>query len=486
MKNQSNQNNQSNPKNTPAKPARGKAEKVHSASGKPAQPGATASTAEKDIPKPSEKLAQKKPEDAVEKKPPSATAKPPSATSAKEKPPSATAKPANAAKVEEKKPPSTTEKPPSATAKPADAGRMEEKKGSGASLWIGSVALLFAILAGLGVYHLYLQGQQQSTALAKRLGELQSSIDANQSSIAANQQQLTRLSELDTLKQEISAVRSDVDGAASVHQRIEAEQQALNTRMTEMASTLGRTTLAWRLAEVEYLLIVANTRLTLERDPRTALVALQTADQKLRAIGDPAFVPVRQSIANEITTLKAVAEPDITGMALTLASLSEAAESLPVRDAQPARASGPALTSGQGDYQSMDWSAIPSAVWKDIRGLVVVRRMDKPIEPLQPPSEEWYLRENLQLKLEQARLSLLRHETTLFQHLLDEASHWLKAHFDEESAAVKGMLKSLQELKQADLQPDLPDISESLRILRKHMQSLGAEVEPAQREGGEQ
>ncbi|MCF6364507.1 MAG: uroporphyrinogen-III C-methyltransferase, partial [Gammaproteobacteria bacterium] len=133
-----------------------------------------------------------------------------------------------------------------------------------------------------------------------------------------------------------------------------------------------------------------------------------------------------------------------------------------------------------------DWADLPSAIWKDIRGLVVVRRADKPIEPLQAPTEAWYLRQILQLKLEQARLSLLRHETALFHQLLDEAAYWLTANFDAESAAVKGMLESLQNLQQADLQPSLPDISDSLRVLRQYMQSLGIEVEAAQREGDTQ
>jgi len=472
MKNQSNQNNE---KSRPVKPVKGKAAEDdrdvvgratqdakaegQSASDKPEQTKAVTAT-EKDMPKVTGKAAQKKPETGVEKKPPTTTEK------------------TNTAAEKEESPPKNV------TVKTADAtemGETEEKKGS-AGLFVAILALLLAVLAALGVYYLYLQGQQQnqqSAALAEHLGELQSGIDANR-------QQLTQLSQLETLKQEISTIRSEVDSAASVRQRIEAEQQALNAALTQMSATLGRTTLAWRLAEVEYLLIVANTRLTLERDRRTAQVALQTADQKLRAIGDPAFVPVRQSIANEIAALKAMVEPDITGLALSLVSLVERVESLPLRDSQPARAAGPAVTSGQEDYQSLDWIDIPSAVWKDIRGLVVVRRADKPIEPLQPPSEAWFLRQNLQLKLEQARLSLLRYETALFQQLLDEAGDWLEVYFDAESAAVKSMLESLQDLKRANLQPSLPDISDSLRILRKHMRSLGVEVEAAQREGSEQ
>ncbi len=455
---------QDTPKNKPAKPENDKLSKDQSGVDQAAQSGADV-TAQKDLPKAVDKPAQKKPGETVGKKPPS-----------RERPPaSAAAKKTDTTKQTEKK-------PPGAASKPTAPGQVEEKKGSAASLWIGSLALLLAILAALGVYQLYLQGQQQSAALEERLGELQSSLDGNQAKIAANQQRLTQL---EALNQAVEAIRSEVDSAASVRQRIEAEQQALNTRMTEMAATLGRTTLAWRLAEVEYLLIVANTRLTLERDPHTALIALQTADQKLRAIGDPAFVPVRQAIADEITALKAVAEPDITGMALSLASLAEAVDSLPLQNTQPARSAGPAVTSSKEDYQSLDWSAIPGAVWRDLRDLVVVRRVDKPIEPLLPPSEEWYLRQNLKLKLEQARLSLLRFETSLYHQLLDEAGEWLKAYFNTESAAVKGMLESLQQLKQADLRPSLPDVSESLRILRKHMESLGVAVEPVQRGGDE-
>lgn len=465
MKNQSNQNNEKSPS---AKPVKGKTAESQSANDKPVPPEATTVT-EKGVSKVTGKAAQKKPEGRVEKKPP----KTPEKTT-------------GAARKEEKKPPEVTVKTADVAGMEETKRVKEEKKASGAGLSIAILALVLVVLTALGVYYLHLQSQQQSAALAERFGALQAHTENNRSSIDANQQQLTQLSQLETLKQEISAIRNEVDAATGMRQRIEAEQQALNTALTEMSVVLGRTTLAWRLAEIEYLLIVANTRLTLERDQRTALAVLQTVDQKLRAIGDPALVPVRQSIASEITALQAMVEPDITGMALTLASLVEGVESLPLQDAPFVRVAGSAVTNGEEKSQSLDWADLPSAIWKDIRGLVVVRRADKPIEPLQAPTEAWYLRQILQLKLEQARLSLLRHETALFHQLLDEAAYWLTANFDAESAAVKGMLESLQNLQQADLQPSLPDISDSLRVLRQYMQSLGIEVEAAQREGDTQ
>lgn len=355
----------------------------------------------------------------------------------------------------------------------------EKKRGSAAGLFIAVLAVLLALAAVAGIYYLYKQEQVQNAVLADRFVALQSGIDSNQ-------QKLTELSRLDTLKQEIDAVRAEIGNVTNVSQRIEAEQQALNTTLAAMTTKLGRTTVAWRLAEIEYLLIIANNRLRLEQDRNTALVALQTADQKLRAVGDPAFVPVRQSIASEVTGLKAVQAPDITGMALSLGSLARAVDELPLLDTQPVLASGPADESSKVEYQSLGWADIPAAMWNDIRSLVVVRRVDRPIEPLLPPAQEWYLRQNLQLKLEQARLALLRHETTLFRHQLDEAAEWISAYFDVESGAVASLLDDLEALKKKELQPTMPDISTSLRLLREQMKGLGEEVEAAQREDSEQ
>src|SRR5258706_4113730 len=45
-----------------------------------------------------------------------------------------------------------------------------------------------------------------------------------------------------------------------------------------------------------------------------------------------------------------------------------------------------------------------SEVWKEIRQLVVVRKVEAPEPPLLPPQQAWFLRENLKLRLLNARL----------------------------------------------------------------------------------
>ena len=368
----------------------------------------------------------------------------------------------------------TAEKVPGGTKKPspstAQAPAAKQPASFRAGLIIAGLALLLVIAAGAGLLALYTQVQGLDAEVKGRLSTLADAVDSNDQ----------RLSAVEGLQSALDSLRSEVADAAAARSSLAAEQQAINTAMEEMTARLGRTTLAWHLAEAEYLLAIANQRLTLARDRDTALAALETADSKLRVIGDPAFVPVRQAIRDEITALKAVAMPDITGMALSLGSLADAVKNLPLIDTTPRRMTQAEQPSGERHgYRDLALKDLPAALWRDLRSLVVIRRVDQPVQPLLPPDEEWYLRQNLQLKLEQARLSLLRGETALFRHQLGEAESWLRAYFNPESAPVKAQLETLASLQQIDLRPALPTLGESLRLLREQMQRLGAEIAPA-------
>ncbi|WP_455365238.1 uroporphyrinogen-III C-methyltransferase, partial [Kaarinaea lacus] len=99
-------------------------------------------------------------------------------------------------------------------------------------------------------------------------------------------------------------------------------------------------------------------------------------------------------------------------------------------------------------------------------GLFKVQRTDQPIAPLLPPEEKHYLVNNLGLKIELARMALMKNDTELFRQNLSDIEKWTKTYFDVEDSSVDQLLSTLQSLKQVDLDPPLPDISASLRELR--------------------
>ncbi len=272
-------------------------------------------------------------------------------------------------------------------------------------------------------------------------------------------------SQLSGLERQLQWMQSALTKETRARENAEAEHDALNTAMKTVSEKFGRTTLAWRMAEVEYLLTIANHRLALAEDKKTAIAVFETADSRLKAMGDPSLINVRQAISDELNALRSMADPDITSMALSIGSLITGIELLPLIDKE--RVAVAISTTKYKKY--LRWDEIPQAIWDDIKSLVRVRRHQQPMEPLLPPQEAWFLQQNLRLKLEQARLSLLRRDTRQFRQYINEANAWIKSFFDTESSTVRNVSITLRALERENLQPVAPDVSGSLRLLRNQL-----------------
>ncbi|WP_455216940.1 uroporphyrinogen-III C-methyltransferase [Kaarinaea lacus] len=303
------------------------------------------------------------------------------------------------------------------------------------------LTLLIGSAAGYEFYLLQLQAKQDSN-LVKSQKALQSRINR--------------------LEQELQLA----------HQSLQNENIALKATMDTVSAQLGRTTIAWRLAEVEYLLTVANHRLNLVQDRTTAIAIFETADERLLAIGDPGLLDVRKAIADELNLLRGISEPDLTGMALTLASLAKEVEKMPLIFKERVDLA----TGNKQRAKPESWREIPAAMWEEIKGLVVIRRHEQPTEPLLSPDEAWFLHQNLRLKMEQAQLALLRRDTSLFRKNLEEANVWIQTFFDADSPVVSNARTTLDSLAGVELKLNLPDVSGSLRVLRRLISQRGVSL----------
>ena len=320
---------------------------------------------------------------------------------------------------------------------------------------IAFLALLVSIAIAAASYVNYTRWQisdVKSQSLTNENTKLRNQLDGLQQQVSGMQRQDLEFK----LKEE--QLGDDVKLQSDSIKRLSQQFQALNAEK-------GRGPLLWRIAEVEYLLSVANNRLQLERDVPTALVALQDADRRLEAIGDPALIPIRKSIAGEIIAVQSVDRPDVTGMALRLSSLVEGIEKLPLVSRERVKTEEP-----QGDSTLVsNFSQFWANLLKDLKGVVSIRRSGQPIEPLLPPDEQYYLSQNLALKLEEARIALLRRDTDTFRQDLTDTRNWVEQYFDKQSAAVSNVIATVDEMQTVTLKPDLPDISGSLRQLRQWM-----------------
>ena len=104
------------------------------------------------------------------------------------------------------------------------------------------------------------------------------------------------------------------------------------------------------------------------------------------------------------------------------------------------------------------WASVKQAA----SGLVRVTPPDETAMPLLTPDAETFLRTNLTLQLQVARLALLRGEQAVFEQSLEDADDWLRDYFDTDSAQVRGARATLEEIRNSMIVVSPPDISGSL------------------------
>ncbi|MEO0631602.1 MAG: uroporphyrinogen-III C-methyltransferase, partial [Planctomycetota bacterium] len=222
---------------------------------------------------------------------------------------------------------------------------------------------------------------------------------------------------------------------------------------------------AWLLAEAEYYMQIANAQVQLANNPSLAARALQLADARVRELANPSYTPVRRAIAEEIATLTATEDVDIEGITLSLGSLAAMVPTLPlVNEISVPEADG----DGDVDIDTLSgWQRARAATSQAMSGMFRVRRSDERVEAMLSPEAEYFLRLNLQLQLQAARLSLLLGDAAGFRQSLDDAGGWLGEYFDTDNPSVANALALLEQTSDSTIVTARPDVSGSLTLLRR-------------------
>ena len=229
----------------------------------------------------------------------------------------------------------------------------------------------------------------------------------------------------------------------------------------------------WLLSEAEYLIKLASHRLMLERDVETAIVAMTSADARLSEMGDPALIKVRKQVARDLQALRAVPKLDLAGISLSLTALSQGVEKLPLQTPDPEAIKQRLAGEDKDTREVSDWRGLLQAIWADLKSLVVIRDHAQPIQPLMSPEQRFFLVQNLQLQLEQARLAALQGEKPVYAERLQQVQAWVKRYFDIQQAATQSVLQTLSELMGKDIEPELPDVSTSFQAVEQYRRGQG-------------
>ncbi len=300
-------------------------------------------------------------------------------------------------------------------------------------------------------------------------------------------EQLRVLSLIETLQAENAALAQNAPTSAVMpdellatladRQSLEALRTSLETRIAALASSTAsveqrlaaepteRVVQEWLWTEAEYLLRLANQKLTLQGDADSALLILATVDEMLRDSGDATVLGVRDALAGEMLALRNLDYVDVPGLYVRMNNLLPLVDQLSLRNTLVQNYSDQ-LAAQQGATLSADTGFGVRAL--ELLGSIFVwQEWDVAPEALLPPQQEATLKQNLRLMLEQAQLALLMAEQEVYRSSLEKGRDWMTRYFAIDAGAGRTLGQELESLAAATVATSRPDISGSLALLQQ-------------------
>ena len=345
---------------------------------------------------------------------------------------------------------------------PIVADKPKRERSGNSVAWLAFLAALIA-LAAAGYTAWQDWKGESDTSVDDAVARLDDRISSSAQSLASLEAQVAELAGRDPgVDAAIDALRRELDERIRLLSSLPARISTLEGSVASLAGVSEGARDAWILAESEYYMQIANAQLQLANNPHLASLALRMADERIVQLANPALTAVRQAISDELASLDVMEKPDIEGATLTLASLARVVESLPIASSDDAEAEEPEVDPDQSGM-SRAWASVKNAM----SGMVTVTPPEQARLIRLSPDAEFFLRNNIALQLQSARLALLRGEQAVFEQTLDDTSALLTEYFDADSASVAGALETIAEIRSHVFTAATPDISESLRLLRQ-------------------
>jgi uroporphyrin-3 C-methyltransferase len=256
----------------------------------------------------------------------------------------------------------------------------------------------------------------------------------------------------------------DAQGKIALLEARLAESQAQQAALEALYRDLAPSRDEIAISEIEQVLLVASQQLQLAGNVPSALTALQLAEAKLQRLDRPQYVPLRRSLARDMDRLKAVPFVDIVGMSLKLDQGLVAVDTLPLAMDERVPPPTPDKTAAPADESP--WRRFLADLWGDAKQLIRIEVADRPAAPLVPMAQQYFLRENLKLRLLTARIALLGRNDASFQADLAAVDAWLKQYFDTRAKSVQALQATVRQLAASPMPGETPDLNRTLETLR--------------------
>ncbi len=209
-----------------------------------------------------------------------------------------------------------------------------------------------------------------------------------------------------------------------------SEVSLQRSQLEELMQSLSRSRDENLVVDIESALRLAQQQAQLTGSVEPLLAALKSAEMRVSRAAQPRLTPVQRAIARDISRIKATALADTPALLVKLDELVQLADELPAANALPTTRANDTLKRKPEETVATWWVRMGLLVRDEVRNLVRVSRIEDPDAALLSPEQSFFLRENLKLKLLNARLGLLSRQIESVRADLGSASAAVGRYFD--------------------------------------------------------
>jgi uncharacterized protein HemX len=289
----------------------------------------------------------------------------------------------------------------------------------------------------------------------------------------------------DHLDKAMKELRTIQDSTQHIAETVYVQVEALTKQQQAPVTSQTPTIKDWSLGEAHFLLQTAVQRFEINRDKAGAIAAFKLADTLLLERGAIELLPVRKQISEDIATVNQYAIADVGSLSQEIDTLlqqlkpqvavaekaSKNIELLPTIKTD----TNEAMLSGNAGIEDPKKESLVNRVKKTINKAVMIRKFDKPLLEEMDIDSKQRLYQLFSLRLETLRIMLLQGDNINYHRQIQRIKTLLDNYYDEDQRQI--YQKQLDKLDTANLSPDFPDVSGSLRLLEKIMsESKGNDI----------
>jgi len=268
-------------------------------------------------------------------------------------------------------------------------------------------------------------------------------------------------------KQAQESVKDSAARMALVETRL-GEVTLQRSQLEDLIQSLSRSRDENLVLDIESSLRLAQQQSQLTSSLEPLLAALKTAQTRLQRASNPRLMTVQRAIDRDLDLVKTAQITDLPGMLLVLDELVALADDLPLAN-ELSRSTNANVKSVEAGVQAPPnaawWQVVLDRVMVEARGLLRVSRIDSPEAALLAPEQGFFLRENLKLKLLNARLGLLARQNDAARNDLQAVTVALKKYFDPNAKKTQLALQLLDKAQTLSKGNPIPRLDGSLAAL---------------------